>query len=141
MNNLKHAAADHAFATNDQLAAKSFAAVYFRAAMRVLHDLCKREKRNPAKELRLISGHGIRACERYLSGDRVGGFGVAIDLLFTPEGPDHFDAWRAERRRLGLHVPVWADDFLAFIRVQNAMRAHEQNRKQAEDLRRLNGKL
>lgn len=124
-----------------QLVAKKSAAVYFRAAMRVVHDFCRREKRNPAKELRLISGHGIRACERYVSGDRVGGFDVAVNLFFTTEGPEHVEAWRAERRRIGLPVPVWVDDFLAFVHVTNGMRSHDENKKQAEELRRLNDNL
>jgi hypothetical protein len=126
---------------SEQLFAKKSAAVYFAAAMRVVHDLCKRKKLNPAKELRLRTQHGIRACELYVAGDRVGGFGVAVDLLFTPEGPAHFEAWRAERLRLGLDVPAWADDFLSFIRVSNAMRKDQENSKQAEELQRLNDNL
>lgn len=125
----------------DQLVANNFAAVYFAAAMRVVHDFCKRKKRNPAKELRLISGHGIRACERYLSGDRVGGFNIAVDLVFTPEGIEHVDAWRAERLKLGLPVPIWIDDYIAFVRVRSAMEQQQFNQKQAEVLQKLNDKL
>jgi hypothetical protein len=123
------------------LAAQNPAKVYFQFVMQKLHDLCKQRKLNPAKELRLLTGHHISVCERYVAEKRHGSFKVAGDLILSSDGPEFIRSFRDAALALGKPVPNWLDDFEAFCAVAQAMRAQSENRKQAENLRRLNDKL
>ena len=114
---------------------------YFSAALRRLHAVWKSAGRKPAYELHLTTGHTLRHCEMMLAGDRAGGGAVFVDLILgTDQGPETISEWIKVREAAGLPVASWAYDLAALAAVSAAMRAQELNRRQAEDLRKLNHK-
>ena len=62
-----------------------------------------------------------------------------VDLILgTDEGPAIVADWIKVREAAGLPVAAWAYDLAALAAVSAAMRAQEMNRKQAEDLHKMN---
>jgi len=137
-------AANHGIAANEQLLANNFAPCgndrakgLFAAAMRVVQRFADPKKRNAAKRLSAVTGHGSRVCQQYLAGDRTGGFGVAVDLVFSEMGLAVLAALAEERRARGEHVPQFIDDLPLLSAVAGALRRQNFNAAEREALKRL----
>lgn len=128
-------------ATNEKSFAKSFGRCAYQAVMRAAQGFFERKKRSAAEELRLASGHPLRTVQTWFQDKHQGSATALIALLATDAAPVVLATIRAELKSAGKIIPKFYDDFEAFVAVRAAMRAHDELKKQAEELRRLNDKL
>lgn len=131
-------AADHASATNEGSFAKSFGRCAYRAVMRAAQSFFEGKKRSATSEVEFASGHHIRTVQMWFADKHQGSATALIALLSTDAAPVVLLAIRAELEAAHRPIPKFYDDLEAFAAVANAMREHEQNKKQASALRKLN---